>query len=334
MSSCGESKREIVLNGRTMGTTYQIKLLSQQGLRAVGVLKTEIDSVLAQVNRQMSLYQYGSEINAFNRSLSTEAFAVSEEFAFVLGRALYWSAVTDGAFDVTIFPLLFLWGFGPGQETDPLTVFPDKTTVQNKLVHVGYGKLKVVQQTLIKNDPHVRIDLNAIAKGFGVDAVYDYLQSQGVAHMMVEIGGEVRVRGKNQNGHSWTIAIECPHLSADSERTFDWICELKGGAVATSGDYRNFFEVDGEVFSHEIDPTSGYPAKTKVASATVTAPNCTDADALATALMVMDVNEGMKLVESLPEVEAFLLVRESASQFTSRRSSGMTIRAVGKDSDR
>ena len=104
--------------------------------------------------------------------------------------------------------------------------------------------------------------------------------------------------------------------------------------MATSGDYRNFFEVDGEVFSHEIDPTSGYPAKTKVASATVTAPNCTDADALATALMVMDVNEGMKLVESLPEVEAFLLVRESASQFTSRRSSGMTIRAVGKDSDR
>lgn len=253
----------------------------------------------------MSLYQYGSEINAFNRSRATEPFSVSEEFAFVVGRALHWSVVTDGAFDITLFPLLFLWGFGPGQETEPLTIFPDSAALQERLAHVGHAKLKVEQRTLIKNDPRVRIDLNAIAKGFGVDAVYNYLESYGVAHSMVEIGGEVRVKGKNQKGHSWTIAIERPDVSSNSERTFDWVCELESGAVATSGDYRNFFEVDGEIFSHEIDPRTGYPAETDVASATVTAANCTDADALATALIIMGEEKGLRLVESLGGVEAF-----------------------------
>ena len=326
ISSCEAPKREAVINGTTMGTTYQIKLVLQQDLGTPQTLKVEIDSILAHVNRQMSLYQYGSEINIFNRSLSTEPFPVSEEVAFVVRRALHWSVVTDGAFDITIFPLLFLWGFGPGQETEPLTIFPDSAAVQKRLAHVGYGKMKVKKKTLIKNDPRVMVDLNAIAKGFGVDAVYEHLESQGVAHMMVEIGGEVRVRGKNKNNQFWIIAIERPHLSADLERAFDWICEPEEGAVATSGDYRNFFEVDGELFSHEIDPRSGYPAKTKVASATITAPNCTDADALATALIIMGEKEGLQLVEAMDGVEAFLILREGRDQFRWVKSSGMKIR--------
>ncbi|MCH7732998.1 MAG: FAD:protein FMN transferase [Candidatus Marinimicrobia bacterium] len=310
-----------------MGTTYHVKYRPTSSLTvSPDSLKAKIDSVLLEVNRQMSIYLWNSEITAFNNSQSIDPFPVSREFAYVVERALHWSRLTKGAFDITVFPLLFLWGFGPGQGADTPSSFPTPSDVEKHLSHVGYQKLNLQDNRLTKTDPYVRIDLNAIAKGFGVDAVFDYLQSLAIAHMMVEIGGEVRVRGKNQRDQPWIIAIEGPDLSSDAGKGFEWVCELEAGAAATSGDYRNFFEIDGEIFSHVIDPRTGYPAQTQVASATVTAPNCTDADALATALMVMGEKEGLQLVELIDGVEAFLILREEKGQFRWVKSSGMKIR--------
>jgi len=312
-----------------MGTNYQIKYTPDAKVKAPALVKIGIDSVLTEINRQMSTYLPDSEISRFNRSESLVPMAVPMEFEYVINRALSWARKTYGAFDITVFPLLYLWGFGPGGTGAPDS-FPDLSDVEKRLSHIGHDKLVSENGALQKLDPFVRIDLNAIAKGFGVDAVFDYLLSQGIFDLMVEIGGEVRVRGLNPQSKLWTIAIEKPKFSAEIGERFDWIVDLDNEAMATSGDYRNFFEIDGEIYSHEIDPRTGYPSRNNVASASVTAPNCTDADALATALMVMDVDEGMKLVESLPEVEAFLLVRQSISQFTYRRSSGMTVRAIGE----
>jgi thiamine biosynthesis lipoprotein len=308
-----------------MGTTYQLKYVSPNGLTVPAVLKVGIDSVLIEVNRQMSTYIPDSEISWFNRSESTEPITVGEEFYYVVNRALYWSRKSNGAFDITVFPLLYLWGFGPGDTGVP-DQFPDSSTINRRMSHVGYEKIRTEKSSIVKLDPYISIDLNAIAKGFGVDAVFDYLESQNVSDMMVEIGGEVRVKGKNLQAKQWAIAIERPKLSAEREEGFDWVINLDNQAMATSGDYRNYFEIDGEIYSHEIDPRTGYPSQSGIASATVTAPTCTDADALATALMVMSITDGLELVESLPEVEAFLIIRETADRFRSQQSSGMNVK--------
>ena len=308
-----------------MGTTFQIKYVPLDGLAATTVLKVGVDSVLSKVNRQMSTYIPDSEISWFNRSESTEPISVSKEFYYVVNRALYWSRKSDGAFDITVFPLLYLWGFGPGQTGMP-DQFPDSSSIKKRLSHVGYEKIRTEESSIVKLDPYISIDLNAIAKGFGVDAVFDYLKSQNISDMMIEIGGEVRVKGQNSQGKLWAIAIERPKLSADANEGFDWVIDLDNQAMATSGDYRSYFEMDGNIYSHEIDPRTGYPSRTGVASATVIAPNCTDADAFATALMLMPITDGLKLVESIPKTEAFIIIRQPEDRFTYRQSSGINVR--------
>ena len=308
-----------------MGTTFQIKYVPPDGRATTTVLKVGVDSVLSEVNRQMSTYKPDSEISWFNRSESTEPIPVSKEFYYVVNRALYWSRKSDGAFDITVFPLLYLWGFGPGQTGMP-DQFPDSSSIHQRLSHVDYEKIRTEESSIVKLDPYISIDLNAIAKGFGVDAVFDYLKSQNISDMMIEIGGEVRVKGQNSQGKLWAIAIERPKLSADAREGFDWVIDLDNQAMATSGDYRSYFEIDGNIYSHEIDPRTGYPSRTGVASATVIAPNCTDADALATALMLMPITDGLKLVESIPKTEAFIIIRQPEDRFTYHQSFGMNVR--------
>ena len=207
-----------------------------------------------------------------------------------------------------------------------LDQFPDSSSIHRRLSHIGYEKIRTEKSSIVKLDPNISIDLNAIAKGFGVDAVFDYLESHNISDMMVEIGGEVRVKGQNSQGKLWAIAIERPKLSADLGEGFDWVIDVDNQATATSGDYRNYFEIDGEIYSHEIDPRTGYPSRTGVNSATVTAPNCTDADALATALIIMGEKEGLQVVEAMDGVEAFLILREGRDQFRWVKSSGMKVR--------
>jgi thiamine biosynthesis lipoprotein len=312
-----------------MGTTYNIKIIPEKdSILSTKLIKQNIDSVLISVNYQMSTYLFDSEITQFNNHESTTSFTVSNDFSLVVERALHWSKLTDGAFDITIVPLLYLWGFGPGQASELGDIFPEEHAVQKRRTHVGYEKLTTNKYYLQKKDPFIKIDLNAIAKGFGVDAVYSFLESIGMNNIMVEIGGEVRTKGENRKNEPWMIAVETPDLESAGSKTISWALPLESKAMATSGDYRNYYEIDGIRYSHEIDPRTGYPAQTGVASATVVATNCMDADALATALIIMGPESGLQFIEKLDGVEAFLILREGNDNYRTIKSSGMKISAL------
>ena len=327
--SCSNQPSQIELSGFTMGTTYNIKIIPEKdSILSTKLIKQNIDSVLISVNYQMSTYLFDSEITQFNNHESTTSFTVSNDFSLVVERALHWSKLTDGAFDITIVPLLYLWGFGPGQASELGDIFPEEHAVQKRRTHVGYEKLTTNKYYLQKKDPFIKIDLNAIAKGFGVDAVYSFLESIGLNNIMVEIGGEVRTKGENRKNEPWMIAVETPDLESAGNKTISWALPLENKAMATSGDYRNYYEIDGIRYSHEIDPRTGYPAQTGVASATVVATNCMDADALATALIIMGAESGLQFIEKLDGVEAFLILREGNDNYRTIKSSGMKISAL------
>ena len=327
--SCSNQPSQIELSGFTMGTTYNIKIIPEKdSILSTKLIKQNIDSVLISVNYQMSTYLFDSEITQFNNHESTTSFTVSNDFSLVVERALHWSKLTDGAFDITLVPLLYLWGFGPGQASELGDIFPEEHAVQKRRTHVGYEKLTTNKYYLQKKDPFIKIDLNAIAKGFGVDAVYSFLESIGMNNIMVEIGGEVRTKGENRKNEPWMIAVETPDLESAGSKTISWALPLESKAMATSGDYRNYYEIDGIRYSHEIDPRTGYPAQTGVASATVVATNCMDADALATALIIMGAESGLQFIEKLDGVEAFLILREGNDNYRTIKSSGMKISAL------
>ena len=327
--SCSNQPSQIELSGFTMGTAYNIKIVPEKDrVLSKKLIKQNIDSVLISVNYQMSTYLFDSEITQFNNHESTTPFTVSNDFSLVVERALHWSKLTDGAFDITIVPLLYLWGFGPGQASELGDIFPEEHAVQKRRTHVGYEKLTTNKYYLKKKDPFIKIDLNAIAKGFGVDAVYSFLESIGMNNIMVEIGGEVRTKGENRKNEPWMIAVETPDLESAGSKTISWALPLESKAMATSGDYRNYYEIDGIRYSHEIDPRTGYPVQTGVASATVVATNCMDADALATALIIMGAESGLQFIEKLDGVEAFLILREGNDNYRTIKSSGMKISAL------
>ncbi len=325
LSACRQSFDQTIINGQTMGTTYSVKIVNRgESNYDRDELKNQIDSLLAEVNSQMSTYIPGSEISRFNDLKSTETFPVSREFAAVVKNALEISHLTDGAFDITVGPLIVLWGFKYWNRIDQPEP-PGQNAVDSLLSRIGFGNITVKNNTLNKTDPVTTIDLNAIAKGFGVDVVADWIMANGLNHFMVEIGGEVRSAGENAQHKPWQIGIDTPNLNAVPGSAINEIISLSDRALATSGDYRNYFEYAGKLYSHVIDPRTGFPVETRVASATVTAPTCMKADALATSLMVLGVDSGLKLIESLPETEALLIIREGKNSFSTVMSTGMKI---------
>ena len=328
LAGCARRSSQVELKGETMGTSYTVKIVLRAGeiLDPAGT-QSGIDLVLKKINAQMSVYDPGSEISRFNRQASTEPIEISPEFLHVVDRSLQWSEKTSGAFDVTVLPVLGLWGFGPGHPFPPrLDSIPSQESIEKALSDVGYRKLRVTGGALAKSRPGVKIDLGAIAKGYGVDVVYEYLAVKGLHDFMVEIGGEVRARGKNRSGSPWRLGIAKPLLGTPPSPATEWVITLENQAVATSGDYQDYFEIDGQVYSHEMDPRTGRPARNGIASTTVTAPLCMDADALATALMVLEPNKGLALVESLPDTEALLIVRSGEGRFQIHRTSGFVMK--------
>ena len=324
-SSCESTHHQIEISGLTMGTSYNVKIISnnREGQYKVE-LKEQIDSILISINNQMSTYLFNSEISTFNNKESTLPFQISVEFSYVIKRALHWAKETGGAFDITLVPLLYLWGFGPGQIGGLKDVFPDEKTIENRKIHMGYDKLFINKNYLQKTDPFIKIDLNAIAKGFGVDVICSFLNSKGMNNYMVEIGGEVRCSGYNRKKESWMIAVENP----ESDNEISWAVPLNNMSMATSGDYRNYYEIDNERYSHEIDPRSGYPAQTDIASATVVTSQCIDADALATALIILGIDKAIQLIEDTSNTEAFLIIRKDKDVYETIRSSGLKIKEL------
>jgi len=291
----------VVIRGQTMGTTFQVKLPDTGIDRSK--LDVDINALLKEVNRQMSTYQKDSEITQFNQSQTTDWVGISEDFGYVLGVAKQVSEWSDGAFDVTVGPLVNLWGFGP--EAVPERI-PSDDEIQARRVAIGFQKIMVQtdRRAVKKQRADMYCDLSAVAKGFGVDKVALYLEELGVQAYFVEIGGEVRVKGRHVDGSRWRVGIATPTAEGGLQK----VVAVEDLALATSGDYHNYFEKDGKRYSHTIDPRTGKPITHRLASVSVMHQECAYADALATAINVMGPEKGFAfaLEQNLP---VFLLVK-------------------------
>ncbi len=294
MSGCwfGSDPEEVRLTGETMGTTYSVIAIGED--LDAGALGSAVEGTLAAVNARMSNWDPASEVSTFSAERSTAPVRVSPEFAHVLAAAGDVHAKTGGKFDVTLGPLIELWGFGPRKPEDPV---PSDAAIAKALEGVGQARLLVLDAeagTLRKSAPETGINLSAIAKGYGVDAVAEALQGFGVEHYMVEIGGDLVTRGENAKGEAWRIGIEKPDAAA---QTVQLIVPVSNHGLATSGDYRNYFEHEGKRYSHILDPVAGRPVTHATTSVTVIAENAMLADAWATAMLVLGRENGLKLAE-------------------------------------
>jgi thiamine biosynthesis lipoprotein len=301
-------------SGAAMGTAWSVKLAEASlDAEARSRIAGEIERRLEEVETLMSTWRAESELSRFNRHRSTEPFAVSPQTLAVFRAAREVSDLSGGAFDVTVAPLVAAWGFGA---TDRLPEPPAEEELAALRERVGYWKIELDGEagTLRKTEPDTTCDLSAIAKGYGVDRVAEALVQLGYEHFLVEVGGELRARGYKRDGSGWRVAIERPEAGAT--RSIYEVIELRDTAVATSGDYRNYYEVDGERVSHTIDPRRGAPIRHGVASVSVLHPDAVRADALATALNVLGLQRGLAVAEQ-HGLGALFIVREPEGGFRS-----------------
>lgn len=310
---CGNDTPALTeLSGGAMGTRYSIKVKSAADSAALGVLQDEIAELLESVENQMSTYRPESTIGRFNANSSTDWQPVGREFCESIEETLTISQLSGGAFDITIGPLVNLWGFGPDGIVDEP---PTDELIQQTRLRVGYVNLETdcSVPAIRKLLPDLYIDLSAYAKGYAVDRIAEHLDRVPVADYLVEVGGELRARGLNASEQPWVVAIESPDPSA---RRVHSTIPISGQAVATSGDYRNFFEHDGKRYSHTIDSRSGRPVTHSLASVTIVHPSAAMADALATAVHVLGPDEGYRLADR--EDVAALLLAYSVDGITTR----------------
>lgn len=303
----GAGPEVLRLEGPTMGTSWQVQialtgLAEDLRARLVDTLGGKIDAILRKVNAEMSTYLADSEISRFGASRSTDWFPVSKDFALVVQRAMEISKQSGGAFDVTIAPLVELWGFGPQEQRD----VPSEEAIARARAKTGmqHLELRLDPPALRKRIPELSMDLSAIAKGHGVDRVAELLDSYAFG-WWVEIGGEVRTRGDKGLGQPWRVAIERPR---EQGREAHLVVPIRDEAVATSGDYRNFIRVAKERRSHILDPRSGRSVAPELAQVSVWASDCASADAWATALMVLGADKAMQTALA-QRLQVLMLVR-------------------------
>lgn len=301
IAGCAPKPDMLVISGRTMGTTFEVKIARPaMGLDAQAV-EAEINRLLDEVNRQMSTYRPDSEITGFNQSRSADWVGISRDFCYVLSVSQQVSTWSNGAFDITVGPLVNLWGFGPDKVPQRV---PSEDSIRVRMALVDYRQIEVDEARVAvrKNIPDMYCDLSAVAKGFGVDKVAQYLDSVDVTRYFVEIGGEVRVKGRNAHEEFWQVGIVSPASGVQK------VVPLNNLSMATSGDYLNYFEKDGVRYSHTIDPKTGRPITHRLASVSVIHENCTMADALATAIDVMGPDKGFEFAVA-HRLSIFMLVK-------------------------
>ena len=306
LAGCSFQDEENVweISGPVFGTRYHINLVMTDDQPRLRELSKGIEQELEKVDAAMSTWRDDSELSLFNaRADQSQWQEISPGFHAVLSRSLEIAELTDGAFDVTVGPVVNLWGFGP--EARPETV-PSDQELSKVLSAIGYEHLELQSSPhAVKSEVRQYVDLSAIAKGYAVDAVAEFLERQGVAAYLVEIGGEVSVKGRKPNGDLWRLAIEEP---VSEQRQINRVIALDDRAMATSGDYRNYYESEGQRFSHTIDPKDGRPIEHNLASVTVIAEDCMTADALATAFNVMGPEKAKELA-TRENIAAYFIVR-------------------------
>ncbi|MBN7819515.1 FAD:protein FMN transferase [Bowmanella yangjiangensis] len=302
LAACSPAPTEVALAGKTMGTTYHIKFVNHAKLDEQA-LQSEIDDALALVNKQMSTYDPDSELSRFNQWQSLEPFSLSPQTLKVMREAKRLGEISGGKLDVTVGPLVNLWGFGPKARPEHV---PAQQIIDDAKAQTGLHKLLLQDRSASKTQPDLYVDLSTIAKGYGVDVVADILDAKGLHDYLVEIGGEMRLSGVKANSSPWRVAIEKP---LSSERAVQQIISVGNNAVATSGDYRNYFEENGIRYSHLIDPTTGYPIQHNLVSVTVVHPSSMTADGLATAINIMGAEKGKAFAEE-HNLAVLLITRE------------------------
>jgi FAD:protein FMN transferase len=302
------SKKPVIDNftGFTQGTTYSIVYDNSINI-APQDLKLKVEKILRDFEMSLSVYQDSSVISKINRN---EDVVLDTFFIEIFKESVLISEMTDGAFDITVGPLVRAWGFGP----DEHKTFTDEKR-DSLLKLVGMDKISLVNDRIVKSDPDVILDVNAIAQGYSVDVICRYFDHLGIRNYLVEIGGEVRAKGK-KDGSLWKIGIDKPEDNNMSPgQTLQGIIKITDKAVSTSGNYRKFYIENGIKYSHEIDPKTGYPAKNTLLSATIVADNCALADGFATASMVIGKEKTIKLLEIHPEIEAYLIYSDDNGNF-------------------
>ncbi len=290
IAGCSEEpKLNLVhIQGQTMGTYYQIRVVGET-IKDPQAFQQEVDKRLELVNDQMSTYRPNSELSRFNKANSE--LEVSADTATVVKEGIRLARLTDGALDITVGPLVNLWGFGPDAKPEQV---PSEDLITQTRSRVGISRLFVDGVSLKKDIPELYVDLSTLAKGFAVDKIAEYIEGLGGQDYLVDIGGELRLKGHNDKGVAWRIAIEKP---VTSERAIQEVIAVGDNAIATSGDYRNYFEENGRRYSHIIEPASGKPINHKLVSVTVVAPSSMTADGLSTAIMVMGSERGMTFAQ-------------------------------------
>jgi len=317
-SGCGGQK-EMLLSGKTMGTTYHITVVAGY-FKHPKDLKAKIDKRLKDINKSMSTYRKDSEISRFNALGHTgQKFFVSGDFGQVMTTAKTIYELSGGAWDGTVKPLVNLWGFGNTKNKHRI---PEKTEIQARLANVGFNHIEIASDRyLVKHKAAVSLDLASIAKGYAVDQIAALIRKNGIENFLVEIGGEVLTGGVRKDGNPWKIGINQPQKNTPVDLVYK-VINLQGKAFATSGDYRIYFEIDGRRFSHIIDPRTGYPVTNGVVSTSIVADNCTFADGLATAILVLGHKKGLELVNRLDGVECLIVQQRKDGALSNHYSKG------------
>ncbi len=314
--SCSRREKalqNIIIRGEVFGTIYSISYFSSDGKN----YKNEIDSLFNEFNNSLSYYQPQSFLSQINRN---ETNIPDKYFLTVFNKAYQISEETNGAFDVTVTPLVNLWGFGFEKKADVT-----KKKIDSVLVFVGYNKARIESGSIVKDDPRVMFDFNAIAKGYAADIIGEFLEMKGVNSFMVEIGGDLIAKGLKPGEKKWRIGIERPAKEFDDPQDWQFLIELHNQAVATSGNYRRYYEKDGVKYSHTITPQTGYPTENTLLSASVIANDAMTADAYATAFMVMGLEKAIEFVEAKEDIEAFFIYSGKNDILETYKSSGIEV---------
>ncbi|MBU1341915.1 MAG: FAD:protein FMN transferase [Proteobacteria bacterium] len=301
--------RQYTISGKTMGTFYTVKFISTQK-QSPSFWENKVDTRLREINNKLSMYNPKSELSLFNAYEIGTPVTISSDFFIVMKAAKTLYQITDGSWDGTVKPLVDLWGFGTKKETSHV---PGLDKIATALSKTGFNHIEIKEPHTILKNKAVTLDLGSIAKGYGVDAVASIFLSSGIHDVLVEIGGELYASGKNKKGEDWSVGISRPDKQFANQALYK-IIRLNNQAIATSGNYRNFFEIQGKTFSHIIDPKTGFPVDNTIVSASVISKDCTFADGLATALMVMDVQKAIELVNRLENTEC-LIIEKKGQQF-------------------
>ena len=294
--------------GGVMGTRYSVQVADPLPEHRADALRREVHGRLREIDGLMSTWNPESPLSRFNDHAATNPVPIPQELHRVVAAALETARASGGAFDPTVAPLLAAWGFGPKAEDRE----PGAAELAALRARTGPERLRILPSSkLRKTHPGLELDLGGIAKGYGADAASAVLRGGGVSNYLVEVGGEVRLRGHHSSGEPWRIGVERPGSDASGAARLQGVMQLTNGAVATSGDYRNYrLDEKGRRLPHLLDPRAGRPVRSDVAGVTVLADDAMTADALATALFVMGPGEGLRWIESRPE-EALFLVRSN-----------------------